>query len=110
MDYMSEKPEELRYLPPEVKGRILYHLLNTPRRYPEDIPLFDVDKDREVAIVHLLTHTVVSKREYLEVLEHTLGQSVTGRTELQRCDHAARVQADLLAYLNDTNDRSELRS
>lgn len=110
LDYMREKPEELRYVPPEVKGRILYHLLNKPRRYPDDISLFDVDKDREMAIVHMLTRTVVSKREYLEVLEHTLGQSVTGRTELQRCDHAARVQADLLAYLDDASDRRELRS
>ncbi len=58
----------------------------------------------------MLTRTVVSKREYLEVLEHTLGQSVTGRTELQHCDHAARVQAELLAYLDDTSDRRELGS
>ena len=61
-------------------------------------------------IVHLLTRSVVSKREYLEVLEHTLGQSVTDRTPIDRCDHAARVHADLLTYLDDAGDRRELRS
>lgn len=109
MQYMRNQPDELRYAPPEVKGRILHILLNSPRRFWEDVSLTDWDRERENAIVQLLT-TMVSKREYLEVLEHTSAHTIEGRTELQRCDHASSVQAQLLEYVNDGEDREALKA
>jgi len=111
IDHMKENPHELIYAPPEVKGRILHRLLNDPSSWRDNgwtglLP--DIDKHREEAIVLLLTEAVVSKREYLEVLEHTLPESPQGRSSAAKCRWASHIQVQLANYVNDNEDREKL--
>ncbi|MEP4548433.1 MAG: hypothetical protein ABJ000_19810 [Saccharospirillum sp.] len=107
IQYISQYSVELKYAPPEVKGRILYRLINEPRHIWRDWSFgvgIDMDQPRERAVLHLLRQGVETKREYLEVLEHTLGESRSGRSLSQRCQDASDAQQALMRYMSDRED------
>lgn len=111
IQHIAEHPVELKYAPPEVKGRILYRLIDSPRHFWRDWSFglgIDVDQPREQAILHLLKQGVSSKGEYLEILEHTLGESKSDRSLSRRCQDATNAQQALLEYMSDSDDRREL--
>ncbi|AJQ97922.1 OmpA family protein [Gynuella sunshinyii] len=108
IDYLKHHASAARYAPPEVKGRVLYRLLETEETWWHRWGLTDYDREREEAVQFLLTEGVVSKREYQEVLEHTLGRSIAGRSEAEKCRHASQVQETLLNFMNDKEDRAAL--
>ena len=109
--HLSDHSVELQYAPPEVKGRILHRLISDSRHYRRDWSFgfgVDIDQPREQAVLHLLKQGVSTRGEYLEVLEHTLGESKSGRSLSQRCQDATNAQLALLEYMNDAEDRREL--
>ena len=70
---LKTKPELIKYLTPESKGRILYDLMTVEvgmGEYLGNLVEFDVNKKREEAALILIEEGVVSQRDWRETLEH----------------------------------------
>ncbi|MEJ2407644.1 MAG: OmpA family protein, partial [Candidatus Thiodiazotropha sp.] len=122
IDTLHEKPELLRYLTPETKGRILYDLLSVPIDWSERLDNWtslDLNKRREEAALILIQEGVISWADWRETLEH-IGEIKNGRltpritpnaTHKQKAqrvrDNLAWLQSELL---NDEEDWNALQS
>lgn len=108
IECLSEQPVEIIMAPPEVKGRILFVLINSPVHYLKELGLSGFAEKRERAVLHLLQVGVRTVREYKEVLEHMHGKSRDGRSESDKCNDAAQAQIKLVDFLDDSEDEEWL--
>mgnify|MGYP003682101111 FL=1 len=73
IETLHQKPQLLKYLTPESKGRILYDLITVEvgvGEYLGNLVDFDLNKKREEAALILIEEGVVSQRDWRETLEH----------------------------------------
>ncbi|MEJ2456294.1 MAG: hypothetical protein P8103_19390, partial [Candidatus Thiodiazotropha sp.] len=119
---LHEKPELLKYLTPETKGRILYDLLSVPVDWSERLSNWsslDINKRREEAALILIREGVISWTDWRETLEH-MGEIQSGRliprvapnaTHEQKAqrvrENIAWLQSELL---NDEEDWNALQA
>jgi hypothetical protein len=122
IDTLHEKPELLRYLTPETKGRILYDLISVPVDWSERLSNWsslDINKRREEAALILIQEGVVSWTDWRETLEH-MGEIKNGKLTPQVTQNATREQKaqrvrDNLVWLqsellNDEEDWNALQA
>ncbi|WP_428625313.1 hypothetical protein, partial [Sedimenticola sp.] len=121
IDTLHEKPELLKYLTPETKGRILYDLLSVPVEWGERLSNWshlDNNKRREEAALILIREGIVSWMDWRETLEH-IGETKHGYMMPRVTPNATREEKaqrarDNLAYLqeellNDEEDWNALQ-
>ncbi|MFQ3230219.1 hypothetical protein [Reinekea sp.] len=106
---LEQSSVEISLAPPEVKGRILFVLVNSPAHLLKELSISGFAEKRERAVLHLLQVGVRTVREFQEVLEHMHGKSVNGRSESKKCDDAALAQQKLVDFLSDSEDERWLR-
>ena len=73
IELLNERPQDLQYLTPETKGRILfelYHAEDTWRDQLYNLRHWDQNKRREDATLLLLTLGIHSHRDWQETMEH----------------------------------------
>ncbi len=122
IETLHEKPELLRYLTPEAKGRMLYDLLSVPIDWSERLSNWsslDINKRREESALILIQEGVVSWADWRETLEH-MGEiqnsKLTPRvTPNATREHKAQRVRNNLAWLqsellNDEEDWNALQS
>jgi|GEM_PF-2327352 len=97
IETLHQKPQLLKYLTPESKGRILYDLITVEvgvGEYLGNLVDFDLNKKREEAALILIEEGVVSQRDWRETLEH-LGEIEGGELVPQvapNADPATKAQ------------------
>lgn len=122
VETLHRKPDLLRFLPPEAKGRILYELICVPYSWNErweNLINLDTNRRREEAALVLILQGVHSRADWRETLEH-LGQIkngflvpniATGESEAAK---AMRVHENIrflrLALINDLDDWERVES
>ncbi|MEJ2396065.1 MAG: hypothetical protein P8Z77_15145 [Candidatus Thiodiazotropha sp.] len=119
---LHEKPELLKYLTPETKGRILFDLLSVPVDWSERLSNWsslDINKRREEATLILIQEGVISWTDWRETLEHIgeikhgsltprITPNATREQKAQRVrDNLAWLQSELL---NDEEDWNTLQA
>ncbi len=118
---ITENADDIQYLTPEVKGRILYRLLTFKRENqgrwltPSEIVKFDKDYLVEEAALALITRGIHSAREWQETMEHmahldpttqalscVIPENSTGPEKADRCRKNQRlVTEELIDGRND---------
>jgi hypothetical protein len=94
IDTLHKKPDLLRYLTPETKGRILYDLISVPVDWSERLSNWsslDINKRREEATLILIQEGVTSWMDWRETLEH-IGEIKQGRMEPRISPNATREE------------------
>ena len=120
IEVLHNKPELIKCLSPETKGRILYDLMHVEVAFTEKLTNLwdrDINKKREEAAKILILNGVKSLRDWQETLEH-LGAKENGKfkpsvpanasheEKAQRAsDNETRLRQDLL---NDEDDWDEI--
>ncbi len=122
IDTLHDKPELLKYLTPETKGRILYDLLSVPVDWSERLSNWsslDVNKRREEACLILIQEGVTSWMDWRETLEHigeikygSLAPRISPNATNEEKAQRARDNLDWLQnnLLNDEEDWNTLQA
>jgi hypothetical protein len=85
IDTLHQKPEMMKYLTPETKGRILYELISISGNREDvwqSIVNLDINHRREEAALLMLTEGIATKADWWETLEH-IGEIRNGRMQPQ---------------------------
>jgi hypothetical protein len=110
IEVLHSKPELIKCLSPETKGRILYDLIHVEVDLTEQLSnLWDLDinKQREEAAKILIVNGVKSRRDWQETLEH-LGAKQNGKLKPNVPKNASHEEKALRASDNETRLRQEL--